>query len=169
MQDQRERAMNTDTMRRAERHAHRLSARALKGAGKLRSVGSALGVHPSRVGHWRTDQAHPVLVPAFGVMCMLNAAKDATARSFADAAMEAVELREIIGAETDVILRRGTYLLLEWEHELEARENRAALMGPGHSEALRAEASAQIELATTIEELAARGLDLHAIARGGAR
>jgi len=156
--------MDGTTMRRVERHAHRLAADAVRGAGKLRPVGRALGVHPSRVGHWRTDTAHPALAQAFGLLCLLNAGAETTARAFADACAEAVELREIIGADTDVVTARGIYLLGR-ECDLEAAENRAGLVGRGHADALRAEASAQVELAGIIDELDYRGLDLHAAAR----
>jgi len=151
---------------RAKRHARRLAQQSLRRAGTLKAVGRAMT--PSRrestVGHYVTDRTHPDLARAFELLIGLCDAEDVSARTFAEAVTELVELRDIVQADTETLIERGL-VLMSRENELGYVEDLRSLTGHGHSEALRRVASASAELAAIIGELCYRGKDLHAIYR----
>ena len=144
-------------------HATALAQRAIRDAGPRRAVAAALGRSESTVSHEaRTPgRAHPDLQRAFELLLALSAHPGVSARAFAEAAAEVVELRELVAAETKALVERGLYLL-DREDDLECAENRTAKRGGDYAGALRAEGWAQIELAQIIDELAPRGVDLMA-------
>ena len=149
---------------RAKRHARRLAQDSLRRAGTLKAVGQAM--RPPRtestVGHYVTDRTHPDLKRAFELLVGLAGAEDVSARPFAEAALEAVELADIVRAETETLVERAIYLRRS-EHTLEAAENESGQLGcPAYPAALRREAHAQLELASILEELAYRGVDFYA-------
>lgn len=150
--------MDARTKRRIRQgHAGRLARRALAQypRGARRRVAETLGVSPSRLSHLVTDDVHPVLHDAFRLLLDVRAVDDATAQGFAQAVQDAVELRPIIEAPTQVLVERRDHLV-DVEHDLEAAENRAALTGTGYPAALRREAHAQLELANILDEIEAR-------------
>lgn len=152
--------MNLTT--RAARHSTRLAQQSIAEAGSRTAVARVTGRDRTTVSHECTTRAHPVLAAAFDFLVGLADSDEVTARAFAEAVAEAVELREIITADTDKLLERGLYLL-EWENVLDAREDVAALVGTAmHSPALRTWARAASELAQIEDELGLRRIDLHA-------
>jgi hypothetical protein len=153
---------------RARRHAQRLGRTAIRDAGTRTDVARALGRSRSTVSHEATTRSHPELAKALEITILLNGSRGTSARALSEAMAEAVELSDIVTAEDATLITRGCYLL-DREDLLEANENRAAKTGAGYSEALRAEASAQMELAAILDELDYRGVDLLALHRSGAR
>lgn len=151
-------------MARAQRHAERLGRAAVRDAGSRTDVARALGRSRSTVSHEATTRSHPELKRALEIAVLLNGGRGTSARPLAEAMAEAVELSDIVTAEDATLITRGCYLL-DREDLLEADENRAAKTGVGYAEALRAEASAQFELAQIIDELAYRKIDLLALHR----
>lgn len=149
---------------RVGQHADRLGRWALRNAGPLRAVASAIRKEKSTVGHYVTDKVHPTLRPALGVLLNLLGNPGVNGRACVDAFNEALELSDIILEETPRLIERGLFLM-RWENELGFREDVASLSGCGHSEALRRVASASNELAQIIDELQYRGVDLHELYR----
>lgn len=161
------RVNTTDTKKRiarARRHAERLGRAAIRGAGSRTDVARALGRSRSTVSHDATTRSHPELAKALEIAVLLNGGRGTSARALAEAMAEAVELSDIVTAEDATLITRGRYLL-DREDLLEANENRAAKSGVGYAEALRAEASAQFELAQILDELEYRKIDLLALHR----
>lgn len=157
--------MTTKTRHRRVRHAEQLARRSLKEAGSRRDVAGALGRSESTVSHEVTDRSHPTLTAAFDVFLQLNQYPGVSGRAFAEAAMEAVELRDIIEAETEVLVERGLYLM-DAENNSDAVEDRASMVGPlEHAEALRVHASKAMYLAMILDALRYRNIDLHALYR----
>lgn len=155
----------------AQRHSIRLAQEALRGAGTRRDVARALGRSESTVSHECTTRAHPELARAFEVAILLNGHRGTSARALLESMAEAIELSEIATAETETLVERGLFLM-DKEDRLEAAENLAAKSGVDYARALRAEASAQNELAAIIDELATpeRGsIDLLVVYRKAAR
>lgn len=148
--------------RRRTRHGTKLARRAIGEAGHPKKVGEALGVTRSAACHWKSDRVHPALREAFEVLLRLDAYPEVSGRAFAEAAAEAVELSEIVHADTEVLLPRGLYLMA-YENETDKIEDDATVIGPeAHAEALRKHGSAVMELASILDELLFRGIDLHA-------
>lgn len=152
---------------RTERHARRLARRSLREAGPLADLSRATGRAVGTLGHDITDRMHPDLVRAYRILLNLNGHPGVNGRPFAECVTEAVELSDIVVAEDATLLARGLHLL-DREDQLEALENAAAKSGVGYAEALRAEASAQMELAAIIDELTYRGIDLLGVHRAKA-
>lgn len=150
---------------RSARHLERRSRHAIRWAGPRTAVAKALGKSLSAVSHEANDRANPdVLV----LLKALTECTETTARSFAEAVAEVVELREIIEARDAVLIERGLYLM-DRENESCAHEDRAALLGvTEHAESLRRHGSDVLELASILDELAFRGVDLHALYRAKA-
>lgn len=149
------------TEHRRERHATRLARRSIGEAGGPTKVGKALGRSTSATCHDAKDREHPDLRAAFDLLVRLNAHPEVSGRAFAEAVQEAVELAEIVHAEDGVLIERGVWLLEE-ENARDAREDSDSLLGPAaHAEALRRHASVAAELASILDELAFRGIDLH--------
>lgn len=178
---------------RAKRHAVRLSQYALAGAGGRRAVARALGRNESTVSHQCTSRASPELLEfftalltddraavsggrtfrvfceAFGLWMRLMGSDAVSGRAFAEACLEAVELREIVMADDEVLLERGLYLL-EQEDVVDSLEDIATKRSTkSHAASLRTHASVAAELATIEDELLARHVDLLAVYRERAR
>lgn len=150
------------TERRRERHARRLNQQAIRGAGSPTKVGDALDVTRTAVCHWTSDRVHPALREAFGVLLRLDAHPDVSGRAFGEAVNEAVELSEIVHASDEVLVARGLYLLAH-EDSTCMEEDQAAMVGPeAHAAALRKHGVVVMELATIMDELLYRGINLHA-------
>lgn len=145
---------------RSKRHSEQLARRALKEAGTRRAVSRALGRSESTISHEVTDRFHPDLAKAFTVLLNLIGYPGVDGRAFAEACAEAVELSGIILADDEVLIDRGLFLL-EAENRIGYAEDIASLSGHGHAEALRKVASASAELASIIDEMAYRNVDLH--------
>lgn len=163
----------TEMKRRAEhgrRHAERLAKRSLREAGTRRAVARAVGRPESTVRHETTSRANPELAKALELTIVLNGHPGTSGRPIVEAMLEAVELSDIVTAEDATLVERGLYLL-DHEDQLEASENRAARAGASarYADALRSEASVQMELAAIIDELAYRRIDLLELYRAKAR
>lgn len=138
--------------RRAESHAKRLAHRSLRSAGQPKDVGRALGKSRSTIAHEITSRFNPELKRAYEMTILLNGHPGTNGRAVAEAMLEASELTDIVMAETETLVSRGLFLL-DQEDLKEGAENRAAKAGVDYSDALRAEASVQMELAAIIDEL----------------
>ena len=150
---------------RTERHAHRLARDVLRHAGKQEAVGHAIGRSAGTLAHYCTDRPHPMLVKAFEVLIQLNGTPGVNAQAFAEAASELVELSDIVMAEDDTLIDRALYLLA-WENEAGFREDQASMVSEeDHAEWLRKVGSASNELASLLDELRYRGIEVHSLFR----
>lgn len=155
--------MNTTT--RASRHSLRLAQQSIAYAGTRTDVARALGRDRSTVSHECTTRSHPVLAAAFDLFLGLVDSPGVSGRAFAEAAAEAVELREVVAEETAKLVERGLFLLDDLGRRL-AGVYRQSLLGPlPHAESLRPLASVASELAAYLDELSLREVDLHQTVR----
>lgn len=140
-------------VRRMDRHADRLARHALAEAGPRNRVALALGKSESTISHEVTDRVNPELRDAFRIFLNLNGHPGVSGRAFADAVNEAIELSEIVLADTDTLLARGVHLLSQ-KAGLVIGEIEASHTGDGHSAVLRKLGSVLLELAAITDELA---------------
>ena len=154
--------------RRVERHARRLAQESLAAAGSRTNVGKALGRSRSTISHEVTTRGHPVLEEAFGVLLNLLAHPGVCGRAFVDRAAEALELNDILDADTETLVARGLWLV-EHENHFDALEDLASIKTAAeHMEACARHGAALLELRAIEAELLTpeRGrLDLLALYR----
>lgn len=157
--------MDTKELRSRKRHARRLAMEALDRAGSRTAVARALGVARATISHECTSRPNRTLEGFFDLFLNVNACPDAAARAIADAVNEALEVRDIISADTETLVERGVYLV-EQENRLDALEDTASLRSTlSHAAAGKTHASALFELAAIEHELLVRRVDLLAVYR----
>lgn len=157
--------MEAKELRSRKRHARRLAMEALDRAGSRTAVAGALGVARTTISHECTSRPNRTLEAFFDLFLNVNTCPDTTARAIADAVNEALEVRELMGADTATLIERGVYLV-EQENRLDAIEDTASLRSTtSHAAAGKAHGSALFELAAIEHELLARRVDLLAVYR----
>ena len=154
---------------RTERHSKRLAREVLRRAGTQEAVGRATNKSPGTIAHYQNDRPHPVLVEAFDILISLNGTPGVSAQAFAEAVNELVELSDIVTADDAVLIERALYLL-RFEDEAGFHEDQAAMISEeAHAKELRVVASASAELASLLDELRYRNIEMHELRRARAR
>jgi hypothetical protein len=145
-----------------DRYSSGLAKRALSDAGPRVHVARILGRAESTIRNECTTRENNAIRSALDIVLRLVVGAGASARAFAEAVLEAVDVGELLLAETETLIARGLYLLPE-ENRRDALEDDMSLVGAAlHADALRAHRDAAGELASIIDVLLLRGVDLHA-------
>lgn len=145
---------------REERYVTRLARQAVEGSGTRRAVARRWGRKETTISSYATRTMCPEFRDALRLLYQLatgSASDQTTARGFALAAQEAVQMAELDAADIETLKDRGVYLM-DREPVLEAEENRSVLLSrEAWRNALRAEAEAQIEMVDIDVVLEAKG------------
>ena len=159
----------TKTKRRDRRYTEaRARAQRVLYAGPNKAVAEVLGISKSRACHLRTDEVCTALRDTMTFMLGAVAHPDVDALAVLEAFEAAYEAGALMDAEVERLTADGLRLI-DLEAERDGLEDRDAVVGGlTHADSLGQCWPIQRRLEWVIRELAARGVDLHAVYRARA-